>query len=126
VGRLTASLRVELFPADLDRFVDFYTRVLRFTLEVDRREDGGGYAAVARGSVRIGAVKAWRALDSASRVPPAGAELVLEVDAVDAEHAAVVASGWPIDAGLQEQPWGLRDFRVFDPDGYYLRITNRA
>ena len=23
------------------------------------------------------------------------------------------------------QPWGLKDFRVEDPFGYYLRITNR-
>jgi uncharacterized glyoxalase superfamily protein PhnB len=24
---------------------------------------------------------------------------------------------------LQDQPWGLRDFRVVDPEGYYLRFT---
>jgi len=23
------------------------------------------------------------------------------------------------------RPWGLRDFRIFDPSGYYLRITER-
>jgi hypothetical protein len=25
---------------------------------------------------------------------------------------------------MRERPWGLRDFRVVDPDGYHLRITN--
>jgi lactoylglutathione lyase len=25
---------------------------------------------------------------------------------------------------LREQPWGLHDFRVVDPDGYYLRVTH--
>jgi lactoylglutathione lyase len=25
---------------------------------------------------------------------------------------------------LCDRPWGLRDFRVVDPDGYYLRITH--
>ena len=27
---------------------------------------------------------------------------------------------------LRDRPWGLRDFRVLDPAGYYLRITDRA
>ncbi len=26
---------------------------------------------------------------------------------------------------LLVRPWGLTDFRVADPDGYYLRITSR-
>jgi hypothetical protein len=25
---------------------------------------------------------------------------------------------------LTDRPWGLRDFRVVDPDGYYLRVTH--
>jgi hypothetical protein len=25
-----------------------------------------------------------------------------------------------------DRPWGLRDFRVADPDGYYLRVTTRS
>jgi len=28
--------------------------------------------------------------------------------------------------GLEARPWGLRDFRLLDPDGYYWRITERA
>ena len=26
---------------------------------------------------------------------------------------------------LTDQPYGLRDFRILDPSGYYLRITDR-
>ena len=40
------TLQVEVFPADVGVFVDFYTPVLRFELEVDQRR---GYAAVVRG-----------------------------------------------------------------------------
>src|SRR5215210_4642953 len=117
------TLRVEVFPADLDAFVDFYTRVLRFELEVDRRP---GYAAVARGSTRIGAAKASEHVDPNERAVPRGTELVLEVDDLDGEHASVVSADWPVASGIQRQPWGLRDFRLFDPDGYYLQITERA
>jgi predicted enzyme related to lactoylglutathione lyase len=117
------TLRVELFPADVGAFVDFYTRVLRFELEADRRP---GYAAVVRGATRIGAAQASEQVDPGVRGVPRGTELVLEVDDLDGEHAAVVAAGWPLAAGIEQQPWGLRDFRLFDPDGYYLRITERA
>lgn len=117
------TLRVEVFPADLDRFVDFYTRVLRFDLEVDGRP---GYAAVVRGSTRIGGAKASEHVDPQEREIPRGAELVLEVDDLDGEHAAVVSAEWPVASGIEQQPWGLRDFRLFDPDGYYLRVTERA
>jgi lactoylglutathione lyase len=26
---------------------------------------------------------------------------------------------------IAERPWGLRDFRLADPDGYYWRVTTR-
>ena len=48
---------------------------------------------------------------------------MLEVADLDAERAHIVASGWPLDADPTLQPWGLRDFRVCDPDGYYWRLT---
>jgi uncharacterized glyoxalase superfamily protein PhnB len=62
----------------------------------------------------------------AARLPPAGVELVLEVDDVVAERDQVTAAGWPITEDLHDRPWGLRDFRVLDPAGYYLRITDRG
>jgi hypothetical protein len=52
-------------------------------------------------------------------------ELVLEVDDLVAEHDALVAAGWPIAHGITVRPWGLTDFRLFDPDGNYLRFTTR-
>ena len=56
--------------------------------------------------------------------PPTGIELVLEVDDLRAEHDRVVAHGWPIEEPLTDRPWGLTDFRVLDPGGHYLRITD--
>jgi hypothetical protein len=53
-------------------------------------------------------------------------ELVLEVDDVMAERDRVITAGWPLAEDLQDRPWGLTDFRLLDPAGYYLRITGRA
>ena len=119
------SLRIELFVEDLDVFVDFYTRALAFELADDRRDAEQPYVAVARDGVRIGAVHAWKAVEQAGRTVPSGAEIVLEVDDVAAEHARVVAVGYPLVEGLRRRSWGLTDFRLHDPDGYFLRVTGR-
>jgi lactoylglutathione lyase len=119
------TLRFEIFTADLDATVDFYQRVLGFQLTDDRR-DQDDYVALRRGAVRVGAVREAVPDEPAARRPPTGVELVLEVDDVAAERDRVGAAGWPLDDDLRDQSWGLRDFRILDPDGYYLRITNRA
>jgi lactoylglutathione lyase len=122
---MTMTLRIEIFPADLAATVDFYTRVLGFTLVRDQRDGSPGYVALERGQVRIGA--AYRDVPERrpERRPPSGTEIVLEVDDLDAEHARVVVAGWPIEEDLTDREWGLRDFRVLDPSGYYLRLTSQ-
>lgn len=73
-----------------------------------------------------GALRRNFPVSSAARRPPAGVELVLEVDDVTAERGRVVAAGWPVEEDLQLRSWRLTDFRILDPAGYYLRITGRA
>ncbi|WP_366663858.1 hypothetical protein [Geobacillus subterraneus] len=29
-----------------------------------------------------------------------------------------------LESELKQQEWGMTDFRLTDPDGYYLRITS--
>ena len=120
------TLRFEIFPDDLDATVDFYTRVLRFRLTADQRDEPGAYVSLQRGSVRVGAARRVVPDARAARLPPAGVELVLEVDDVVAERGQIIAAGWPLAEDLRDRPWGLKDFRVLDPAGYYLRITDRA
>src|SRR3712207_5346569 len=109
-------LRLELFVDDLDRSVDFYRRVLGFHLV---RQDPG-YASLCNGAVVLG-------LGSAAGLPErrgAGVEVVLEVDDLEAAYERVRRAGVrPVEAP-RERPWGLRDFRILDPDGYYLRVTD--
>lgn len=120
------SLRFEIFSADLDVLVDFYTRVLGFALARDERHAVVGYVALDRDAVHIGAAFRPDPIDRSQRLPPTGIEIVLEVDDVAAEHDRVAGAGWPIEEPLQPRPWGLTDFRVLDPAGHYLRITGRA
>ena len=85
-----------------------------------------GYVALDRDGVHLGAAHRDDPVDRSARRPPTGIELVLEVDDLEAEHDRVLASGWPIEGPRQDRPWGLTDFRILDPAGHYLRITNRS
>lgn len=119
------ALRVEIFSDELDAVVDFYTRVLLFTLERDERHVEPAYVALRRGGIRIGAAYRADAVDPRLRRPPTGVELVFEVsDVVKERHR--VAALWPIEEDLVDRPWGLTDFRVLDPAGHYIRITTAA
>jgi predicted enzyme related to lactoylglutathione lyase len=42
----------------------------------------------------------------------------IRVDDVDACHAELVERGVELDYGLCDQPWGMREFGVQDPDGH--------
>ena len=120
------ALRCELFPADIDAAVRFYVEVLGFDVERDERTAEAPYVALERAGVRVGLARRADVGDIAQRRPPVGAELVLEVEDLGAAHRRVLASGWPVDEDLTARPWGLVDFRVLDPAGYYWRITTGA
>ena len=123
---MPTTLRLEIFPADLNATVRFYVDLLGFTLVTDRRGDEQPYLALERGAVRIGAAARPGEGSPAQRRPPTGVEIVLEVDYLHAERDRIRHAGWPIEEDIVRRPWGLQDFRVTDPDGYYLRITHRS
>ena len=120
---VASDLRIEIFPADLDPVVDFYTAVLGFTLVRDERHQEWPYVALRRGRARIGAAQRKDPVDLHHRRPPTGTEIVIEVDDVAAlrDH---VAARWSLEEDLVDRPWNLTDFRVLDPAGYYLRLTS--
>lgn len=122
-------LRVELFVRDVARSVAFYREVLGFAV---LREAPGGYVSMGREGAVLG-LNAASHLPAGHPVRPApgdkvglGVELVVEVGDVAASHAQALAGGWSGISALVDQPWGLTDFRVVDPDGYYVRVTGRA
>ena len=120
---MTERLRFEIFPADLDRTIDFYVGVLRFELLRDERGKQPPYAYLRRGEVRIGALAHSGPVAEAARHPPVGVELVLEVDDLERERGSILAAGWSLTEEITLRPWGLRDFRLLDPDGHYWRVT---
>ncbi|KAJ9612363.1 hypothetical protein H2200_003960 [Cladophialophora chaetospira] len=123
---MPASMRIELFPANLQQFIEFYTKTLRFTL-LKHVDD---YAYLQRDQTFIGAAETAsdESLEQKGsyRRPKKGVEIIFEVDDLEGERDFIVGKGWNLDADIELQPWGLKDFRLVDPDGYYLRITTHS
>jgi lactoylglutathione lyase len=125
------SVRLELFVQDMDQAIAFYTQILGF--EVLRRD--AAYASLRNGSVLVGLGPIIKLPEehegyfTRSRLRAArglGVEIVLEVDDVYTMYEQTQSCGYPLEEPLQKRQWGLTDFRLVDPDGYYLRITSRA
>ncbi|MBI3485922.1 VOC family protein [Candidatus Daviesbacteria bacterium] len=122
------TVRFELFVSDVKKAVEFYTKVLGFT----KLQSYDNYYPVKKDSVIIG-------IGLANRLPKnhyfqpevindrrgVGVEIVLEVDNIHSLYESVKKTGYPIAEELTQREWGLTDFRLVDPDGYYLRLTSR-
>lgn len=52
--------------------------------------------------------------------------LSVEVDDVDAVHAAAVARSYDVVHPLTDEPWGVRRFFVVEPGGLVLNILGRT
>ncbi len=115
--------RVELYPADLNATLNFYVHVLDFDCIRDERETGDGYLLLQRDEAVVSASQRADVGDRAARRPPVGVELVLVVDDVIRELDRIRDRGWAIEEGLTSRPWGARDFRLLDPSGYYITVS---
>jgi catechol 2,3-dioxygenase-like lactoylglutathione lyase family enzyme len=116
---------VEFFVSDFERSIAFY-QTLGF--EVVRKWEG--WALLDRAGARLALQDEAYArshdhyfthnLDGPRGV---GVEVPIEVGDLEAAYEAASALGTAVVKGITERPWGARDFRVADPDGYFLRFT---
>jgi lactoylglutathione lyase len=118
---------VELHVSDLEASIAFYaalgfrvTRRWEDWVRLDR--DGAELVLQGDGYIRSHGHYFTPFIDRSPR--GAGVEVTIEVDDVDAVYAAASAAGMRIVKAIQDRPWKARDFRVADPDGFFLRITS--
>lgn len=53
-----------------------------------------------------------------------GVEVVVQVSDVTAVHDDALKANLNVVRELRDRPWNCRDFRLADPDGYFIRITS--
>ncbi len=105
--------------------MDFYTRVLGFETVTFQPD---AYSVFRKDGVLIALQDQSQLSDDHplkphNRAVGLGIEIVIEVVDVDSVYSQVQRENWGIADTLARRPWGLRDFRVLDPNGFYIRIT---
>ena len=111
------SSRVLLRPVDLERSLSFYAHTLALAVY---REFGSGDS---RGVVFF---LGGGFLEVSGRSPaPAGPNvgLWLQVRDVDAVHDRLGQDGVEVLQGPTDEPWGLREMWVADPDGVRIAVV---
>ncbi|MGR9481668.1 VOC family protein [Rhizobium leguminosarum] len=120
-------LSLELFVETPETSIDFYRRVLGFESQGSSSTEytmlKNGDAVIAINSRSVLSSDHPLRIDTGHRAG-LGVEIVLKVAEVENAYRAAKESDWPV-SDLALQPWGLRDFRLIDPDGYYVRVTSR-
>jgi catechol 2,3-dioxygenase-like lactoylglutathione lyase family enzyme len=98
---------------DLQASLRFYTDVLLF----DKRWEWGDppdYACVALGDAEL-----FLCQDGQGQP---GTWLYLFIDGIDEYCEAIRKRGADIVSGPADEPWGMREIHVRDPDGHVLRV----
>ncbi len=128
------GLSFELFVDDVEASVRFHMATLGLAppdnWSVDR------YVSLRSGAVIAGLqdranLPAEHHFSPEKLVGPRGVglEIVFEVDDVHRAYAEACPDaeryGGAIEP-LADRPWGARNFRLIDPEGYYVRVTSRT
>lgn len=120
-----SALSASLTVSDLARSLAWYTEALGFT--VDQRYERGGKVAAA--SIRAGSVRLLLNQDDGAkgfdRVKGEGFSLQLSTpQSIDAIAQRVRDAGGTLDSEPADMPWGVRSFRVRDPDGFRFAVSS--
>lgn len=122
-----ATARFELFATDVAALTEFLRDALNFETVRETPE----YVEMRAGSVTI-SVGPISGLPATHPLRPSaqerlglGVEIVLETNDIDTWHDHLLSMGYTTAVPLGRRSWGLRDFRLVAPDGYYFRVTSR-
>jgi uncharacterized glyoxalase superfamily protein PhnB len=123
-------MHLELHVPDFNPVKEFYGR-LGFSVVWERKPEGyKGYLVMER----TGAILCfWAGNEEVythshfkkfpSDTPRGyGVEIIIGIEDVEAFHDQIKGFAEVVDP-LVTQPWGLKDFRIVDPFGYYIRFT---
>lgn len=118
---LSASLTV----SDLERSLAWYRVVLRFSIERKHERDG----VMTGVSLKAGAVRLLLNQDDGAkgkdRAKGEGFSLqITTVQDIDELAEGIKARGGTLDSEPADMPWGVRLFRVRDPDGFRFTISS--
>ncbi|MGD0794733.1 MAG: VOC family protein [Dehalococcoidales bacterium] len=117
MGYISPNLSVK----DMKKTLDFYTRKLGFMPGMTfPNPDNPVYADASKDGI----VFMFTPADGAKGKMGVGVNLYLQIDGdIDSYYADLKKRGAKISADIKNEPFGIRDFSVEDPDGYKLTFN---
>ena len=124
------DILIELHVPDFEKVKEFYGK-LGFEVVWERKpEDKKGYLVMKRGNSILnfwpGTEQVWNQpyFKNFPKTTKRGyaVEIVINVDNIEHLYEEVKTFVKVVEE-LKTQPWGLKDFRIEDPFGFYLRFT---
>jgi catechol 2,3-dioxygenase-like lactoylglutathione lyase family enzyme len=117
---ITKHATVLLVP-DVSRALDYYRERLGFQTHAwEINPSHYGYASRDACELHFARFDGATARPNSLEAPPDMFDVYVQVDDVDALHEELVGRGADILHAPVEQPYGLREVRIRDPDGYIL------
>ncbi len=120
----TGTLSLSLTVKEIQKSLAWYRDMVGFTVERTREQDGQLRAVhLGAGDVRLAlnqddGKKGW------TRVKGEGFSLgISTTQDIDALAAGIKARGGSLETEPADMPWGVRMFRLRDPDGYRIGIS---
>jgi uncharacterized glyoxalase superfamily protein PhnB len=120
-----SALSVSLTVKDIRRSLAWYRDVMGFTVDREVERDGKlRFVALTAGEARISinqddGAKGW------DRVKGEGFSLQMTTaQSIDAIAKGIKDRGGTLDTEPADMPWGVRMFRIRDPDGYKFGISS--
>ncbi len=124
------DIQIELHVPDFTKVIEFYGKLGFEKVWSRNRNDIGDYLVLRRGNTVI---NFWPGNETVLEQPyfkqfPTdtkrgyGVEIVIPVENVEQLFEQIKEETFVVEP-LTQQPWGRKDFRIVDPFGYYLRIT---
>jgi catechol 2,3-dioxygenase-like lactoylglutathione lyase family enzyme len=126
------ALVPELSITDLNKSLDFYTRILGFSVAYQRQEEGFAFLRHGEAQLMIDEISKGRTWKTGEFQHPLGRGINLQIEVKSIEPLLTSLKENNIPLFLEtEEKWyrksdievGNRQFLVQDPDGYLLRFT---
>lgn len=124
------SIQIELHVPDFEKVKDFYGK-LGFKVVWERKpEEKKGYLVIKKddnilcfwpGNENVEKQSYFKSFPSDTK-RGFGVEIVIMVTDIDSLYKEAETFCNIVDI-LEKQPWGLKDFRIEDPFGFYIRFT---
>lgn len=118
--------RLELFVEDLQRSIRFYEEIL--TLVFSKKNATSAMIKLGDFSLLLTPdyiLNENHYLKRGGLKPKGkGVEVIMVFDNIEQIYQHVLEKNYPVESNLKMQSWGMKDFRIVDPDGYYLRLTS--